>query len=290
MSNIPRRKILAATYKEDLPPVDASEQKKYLRKKRQLMDPLLVAKYEKWFFAMDANDNGLVSVDELSHVFLSSGIMKRKIDIINMFKACDIDKSNELNFDEFILAIKTCAASGKLRLDKLDAIVDSANALTTETVLSQQRRNLLMHYVVTAAELRQYEVDQWAVSQQQQSNGKKRISLIDLTTVKNKKSIEVMSKTHQKHMKKAKDVVQTLCPIVRQSSKDFSENGLGRPRLMQQLSFQSIQRIDAMVAPALEELEKDRYLPTSIQSILVCDQITMHASMPCAICTISRRR
>lgn len=259
-----------STQIEELPPIDASEQKKFLRKKRQLLGPDVIAKYEKWFVAMDANDNGLVSMDELSRVFLSSGIMKRNIDIINMFKACDIDKSNELNFDEFILAIKPYAMSGKLRLDKLDALVENANSLTTETVLSQQRRNLLMHHIVTAAELRQYEVDQWAMSQlQAKQKG-------NLTIAKNKKSIETLSKLHQKHMKRAENIVLTLYPIVRQTSNDLSEKGLGRPCLRSQLSLNSIQDIEALMAPNLSKSKHDIHLLADMEDILVAISVCIY--------------
>ena len=274
---IPRRKVDFSA----LPSVN--DQKKFLRQKRQQFDAANLAKFEKWFNALDSNDNGLVSVDELAHVFLSSGIVKSKRNITEIFMSSDLDKSNELNFDEFVLAVKNAMNSGKLKFDKLDALVDSSNGLTTETILSQQRRNLLMHYVVTTAEMRQFEVDRvWDATQAKAASGfraKKRSSYIDLGVIKRKdtKSLDTVSKTHQKHMKKAKDVVTTLRPIVRQTSRSLNEEK--KPKLRQQLSTGSLQMIDDVINPSLRELMSKNSSNEYKQASLSRAQVRTHAAV-----------
>ena len=235
-------------------PESHTSQQRYMRKNRQQFGPQQLTKFEKWFNALDSNDNGLVSADELCHVFLSSGIMKRKKDVINMFLACDIDKSKGLTFDEFIIGVKLMTTTGKLKYSKLDSLVDECNALTTETILSQQRRNLLMHHVVTAAEMRQLEVDRVWASHQPRGHVK-RVSYVDLTSSrKGKKSLEAVSKCHSRYMEKAKDIVNTLQPIVLRTSQGFQDPydaTKTRPTLTNPISSTSMQSLEDIVPPDL---------------------------------------
>ena len=138
---------------------EAMAERLYVKEQKRTFTDDQLMKYRKWFDAMDADKGGTVSIDELANVVLSSGIMKNKSEVKNMFNGADIDNSGEITFDEFLVAIAQNLSSRKLQLHKLDALVDSGSVLSTETVLTQQRRGVLMQHVVNNAAFRSFEID-----------------------------------------------------------------------------------------------------------------------------------
>jgi hypothetical protein len=106
---------------------------------------------------MDYNKSGKVDCEEMTAVLLSSGIFRGRKDVSGIFSEYDMDKSGDITFEEFLCLIRNY--SKHLDLDRLDDLVDETCTLSSETLLSQQRRGMLMQYVVNESVMRDREVE-----------------------------------------------------------------------------------------------------------------------------------
>eukprot|EP00602_Paraphysomonas_sp_CaronLab_P002825 CAMPEP_0185026018 /NCGR_PEP_ID=MMETSP1103-20130426/9559_1 /TAXON_ID=36769 /ORGANISM="Paraphysomonas bandaiensis, Strain Caron Lab Isolate" /LENGTH=350 /DNA_ID=CAMNT_0027559437 /DNA_START=212 /DNA_END=1264 /DNA_ORIENTATION=+ len=133
-----------------LPPLRPAPQRRQSMSskiKSKFSDEQLV-QYRQWFDSMDTDRSGGVGIDELTNTLLSSGVVKFKKDVERIFKEMDTDNSGDVSFDEFLYAIAMNDAKRRLQLQKLDSIVNSDKLLSTETLLSLERRNVLMKHIV----------------------------------------------------------------------------------------------------------------------------------------------
>jgi hypothetical protein len=199
-------------------PIDI-EEKRALRKNGLFTEAQLM-KYRKWFDAMDADKSGSVNVEELSSVLLSSGIMKYKYEVENMFRAADADRSGEISFEEFVSGIGSTIAAGKLQLHRLDALVDETNVLSAETMLSQARREILMEHIIHQSTQRNAEIDKIAnrLDSENTKRGTRRrqetICAITKNELKSHRSLDSLVGQHQLRRMKSMQTISNLSQIL----------------------------------------------------------------------------
>lgn len=94
-----------------------------------------------------------------ANVFVSSGILKFKKELIIMFENMDIS-SDTTNFEEFMKVISVNSLSNKLQMERLDAIIDdAAGGLSANTIIAHERRKLLLEHVVDRPAVRAWGID-----------------------------------------------------------------------------------------------------------------------------------
>lgn len=183
-----------------------------------LFNEAQLMKYRKWFDAMDSDKSGTVSIDELSSVLLSSGVMKYKYEVENMFRSADSDKSGEISFEEFVSGIGSTIASGKLQLHKLDALVDETNVLSAETMLSQARREILMEHIIHNSSQRAAEIERASYKNEDINNRTKdrrrRQQVVCLGDVKKHKTLDNLVQQHQLTRIKSMHTISQLSKVL----------------------------------------------------------------------------
>eukprot|EP00602_Paraphysomonas_sp_CaronLab_P003136 CAMPEP_0185038920 /NCGR_PEP_ID=MMETSP1103-20130426/35177_1 /TAXON_ID=36769 /ORGANISM="Paraphysomonas bandaiensis, Strain Caron Lab Isolate" /LENGTH=389 /DNA_ID=CAMNT_0027577583 /DNA_START=120 /DNA_END=1289 /DNA_ORIENTATION=+ len=162
--------------------------------------------YRQWFDSMDTDGSGGVGIDELTNTLLSSGIVKFKKDVERIFKEMDADNNGEVSFDEFVYAIAVNDAKRRLQLQKLDSLVNSDKVLSTETLLSVERRNVLMQHIVDKT------ADRMSYEYQGSPAGRDKI--------KHHKKVLRLEQTHAKERADTNAMVYYLEQVVKQVKDD----------------------------------------------------------------------
>ena len=108
--------------------------------------------------SIDADGSGTVDGEELSNAFLSSGVVANGKICSKLFNLMDVDGTGEVGFDNFIRTITSSSMSKFVHFQKLDSMISSQCALSTETLLSQERRKILMKFVVDRDKVHDYEL------------------------------------------------------------------------------------------------------------------------------------
>jgi len=121
-------------------------------------------KYRQWFMSIDADGSGTVDRTELFDSFLSAGVVANHKICSKLFEVMDADMTGEVDFERFIRTITASSMSKSVQLHKLDAMINSQSALSTETLLSQERRKILMKFVVDQDKLHDFERDSLVTS------------------------------------------------------------------------------------------------------------------------------
>ena len=118
-----------------------------------------VKKYRQWFSLLDSNNTGSVDIGELSSVLLSTEILSSQQQVKQFFSAADCDNSGGITFDEFLSAIDNHVRAKKIKIQKLNDVVKSKAILSKETLLSQERRTVLMKHIVDNSLTRARQLD-----------------------------------------------------------------------------------------------------------------------------------
>lgn len=206
------------------------EEKRAMRKVGLFTEAQLM-KYRKWFDAMDTDKSGTVNIEELSTVLLSSGVLKYKYEVENMYRLADIDKSGEISFEEFVSGIGSTIASGKLQLHKLDELVDETNVLSAETMLSQARREILMEHIIHNSSQRAAEIERASIRIDEERNrtkSRRRQHIIAFTDIKKHKTLENLVQQHQLTRMKSMHTISQLSQVLSAEmtkSKDSPKKG-----------------------------------------------------------------
>lgn len=116
-------------------------------------------KYRQWFMSIDADGSGTVDKAELFDSFLSAGVVANHKICTKLFEVMDVNLTGEVAFDHFIRTITSSSMSKAVQLHKLDDMINAQSALSTETLLSQERRKILMKFVVDQDKLHDFERD-----------------------------------------------------------------------------------------------------------------------------------
>ena len=145
-SNIPKMKLPTVN-------LASSTTKKFEMSKEKLF------KYRQWFMSIDADGSGTVDRSELFDSFVSSGVVASSKTCGKLFEVMDVDGTGEVDFDNFIRTITSSSMSKAVQMHKLDSMINSQSALSTETLLSQERRKILMKFVVDKDKLHDFEIE-----------------------------------------------------------------------------------------------------------------------------------
>ena len=190
------------------------EEKRAMRKVGLFSEAQLM-KYRKWFDAMDSDKSGTVSIEELSTVLLSSGVLKYKYEVENMFRIADVDKSGEITFEEFVSGIGSTIAAGKLQLHKLDALIDETNVLSAETMLSQARREILMEHIIVNSLQRAVEIERVSVKDDNNNRtNRRKQQIICISDLKKHKNLDSLVEQHQVTRMKAQHTISQLSRVL----------------------------------------------------------------------------
>jgi hypothetical protein len=151
----------------------------------------------KWFMKMDADGSGEVSVDELQEPLLSCGVVRSKAEIRQMFRNAGLDDTGEVGFNDLMKAINKMRDAKKKKLSNLQNMCNDP-IMSMETLLSEERRRLLLHGVVNEAEVRQSKVEQILAQQVVNTNPRKLAEL------------ELALKDHEEAMIDHNDLVSAM--------------------------------------------------------------------------------
>lgn len=108
----------------------------------------------KWFLKMDTDGSGEVGADELQDPLLSAGVVKSKKDIEMMLKTVEMNEDKEVTFDNFLKAVNNSKNCKKDKMKNLQ-VMSSDQFFSMETLLSQERRRMLLKGIVDDAKERQ---------------------------------------------------------------------------------------------------------------------------------------
>ena len=129
-----------------------SQERSWLRKhgKKQFIDfdDETRAQLRSYFLAMDEDQSGYISIEELLDPLVALGLAETRDEVQQLFDVVDTDKSNKIEFDEF-LAILKCgeAAAPMAQFFKEMArggLLPNAQNLPFNLVVSNYRRKLLL--------------------------------------------------------------------------------------------------------------------------------------------------
>lgn len=123
-----------------------------------------ISKYSKWFHGLSRNKIGTVALNELAVLFISTGLSRNKKVFDELFEPFENSSSvtgevGMINFNNFLCGIEANVLSRKLSLNALDIFVGDDDSLSTDTILSQERRKLLMQHVVDRPAVRAWGID-----------------------------------------------------------------------------------------------------------------------------------
>lgn len=166
---------------------------------------------------MDADDTGTVDISELSAVLLSTGILNNQREVSTLFEVADADKSGGITFDEFLSVIDSYVKSKKIKIGKLDSVVKSGGILSKETLLSQERRGVLMKHVVDNSTLRARQLEFAFDGVPTRGRGARR-------RLVKQNSIGSVIRKNEIELDESSESIRHLCAIVRQSSIELGEN------------------------------------------------------------------
>ena len=118
-----------------------------------------LAKYREWFDKIDTNGSGAVDVKELSRLLIEAHVVKNKREARVIFDEIDVNKNGTISFQEFVNAIADSEVKQRIQIRKLDTYIDAENLLDSETLLSAQRRQVIMDHIIRKNELRASDID-----------------------------------------------------------------------------------------------------------------------------------
>lgn len=132
-----------------------------------------------------------------------------------MFRYADVDYSQDICLDEFLYGIVAYSKARHIPLQKLEEIVEETNMLSKETLISQQRRGILIQYVLNNSILRDRVIDR-TINANNSINDRR-------NKYRKMSSIGTVSKSHEILRQKCADAVQQIEFIVKQSASQINK-------------------------------------------------------------------
>lgn len=201
--------------KLESPPLDPIKRKEFFRHFRATFSQSQIQKYQKWFSLMDFDGSGKISCQELTTTLISAGILKNKKEVYLMFRYADVDYSQDICLDEFLYGIVAYSKARQIPLQKLEDIVEETNMLSKETLISQQRRGILIQYVLNNSIIRDRVVDRTINANNTMGDRRNKYRKMS--------SIGTISKSHEILRQKCADAVQQIEFIVKQSASQINK-------------------------------------------------------------------
>lgn len=129
-----------------------SQERSWLRKhgKRRFIDFDIDTRNQlrSYFVAMDEDNSGYISIDELLDPLVALGLAETREEVQQLFDIVDTDKSNKIEFDEFLAILKCGEAAAPIaeffKEMARGSLMPHAHDLPFNLVVSNYRRKLLM--------------------------------------------------------------------------------------------------------------------------------------------------
>lgn len=142
--------------KEGKTKILASQERSWLQKhgKRQYIDfdANTRRQLHVYFRAMDEDGSGFISVEELLDPLVALGLAETKEEVKELFDVVDTDKSNKIEFGEFLAILKCGDSSSPMAAFFKDMangrLIPFANDLPFNLVVSNYRRKMLLDGVI----------------------------------------------------------------------------------------------------------------------------------------------
>ena len=117
-----------------------------------------LSKYRHWFVGLSKNKQATVPLNELAVLFISTGISRNRKLFDDMFDMAP--GATLLSFEQFMECIEASVLSRKLSVNALGVFLSEDETLSTDTILHQERRKLLMQHIVDRPSVRAWGVEQ----------------------------------------------------------------------------------------------------------------------------------
>jgi hypothetical protein len=116
-------------------------------------------RYKEWFHQIDMNRSGSVDVGELSAMLIGAGVVKNRRQARIIFKDMDTNGNGSISFNEFLAVVADSETKRRMQVKRLDAFVASESLLDPDTLLSLERRHIIMQQVIHQTKLRATDID-----------------------------------------------------------------------------------------------------------------------------------
>lgn len=210
-----------------------------------------IEKYRKWFCLLDADNTATVDIGELGSVLLSTGILNNQKEVANFFDVCDSDHSGGITFDEFLSVISTYVKANKIKIQKLNRVVKNGMTLSKETILSQERRMVLMKHIVDKSTLRARQLDIAFDGVQARGHAGRR-------KVKRQLSIGSVIEKNEAELDSSSESVMNISEIVRKNSVELAPN-LDTSHTTLQSKFTVLPPVEAVLSSAALALVNQKH-------------------------------
>eukprot|EP00602_Paraphysomonas_sp_CaronLab_P007944 CAMPEP_0185035302 /NCGR_PEP_ID=MMETSP1103-20130426/26427_1 /TAXON_ID=36769 /ORGANISM="Paraphysomonas bandaiensis, Strain Caron Lab Isolate" /LENGTH=435 /DNA_ID=CAMNT_0027572315 /DNA_START=333 /DNA_END=1640 /DNA_ORIENTATION=- len=192
----------------------------------------------------------MVVLDDIANSFVSAGLVKFKKEVRYMFEDVISPDSEEIEFDDFLNIVSANILSNQIPQQKLEDLVDSESDLSADTLLSQERRKLLMEHVVNRAAVRAWGVDS---------------SLVSFTTpprkLRNRKPVDELAIKYEQQRVEASDVVWELHDILKKTrEQQIEQAALPTPKVCQKKKTVLLPLEELLSPQLLADLDVDQSL------------------------------
>lgn len=113
-----------------------------------------------FFLTLDDDGSGEVSFNELLDPLVSSGMYRSSQDVIRLLSALDKNNSSGIDFDELLIAVTKHSFGDKSKLKTLVQCTSDPHGFSMDTLLSAERRKMLIAHVTERASTRNMTEDE----------------------------------------------------------------------------------------------------------------------------------
>jgi hypothetical protein len=208
---------------------------------------------------MDFDGSGKISCQELTTTLLSTGVVKSRKEAYLMFRYADVDFSQDISLDEFLFGIISFSKARQIPLQKLEDLVEETNLLSKETLISQQRRGLLIQYVLNHSIIRDRVVDRTVNESTSLRDRRQKYRKMS--------SIGTISKSHEILRQKCAEAVQQIEYIVKQSASQINQSCWVKASAEKTESENILHEASMGLQPPIESVISAKLLPLINQPV-----------------------
>ena len=155
-SELPTKAQRSRAVREGTTKILASRERSWLQKhgKKQYIDFDTATRRQlhDYFNAIDEDGSGFITIDELLDPLVAFGLAETRDEVKQLFDIVDTDKSNKIEFEEFLAILKCGDASSPMAAFFKDMasgrLIPFANNLPFNLVVSNYRRKMLLDGVI----------------------------------------------------------------------------------------------------------------------------------------------
>lgn len=99
-------------------------------------------------------------MSEIANIFISAGICRNRKVFDDLFDVFETNvEEGFISFEQFLVTIESCVLSRRLFVNSLDSFIIDDDSLSVDTIISQERRKLLMQHVVDRPAVRAWGIE-----------------------------------------------------------------------------------------------------------------------------------